>query len=181
MSHPSTHEICHHTWLAEACHILVLLLSILTTWRAVLSEAVCCRSPSELLEAGAVGAAGVSMGRAASHMLDRHGPALQRGASHVMERSKADMSRATSHMASVLERAASRAMSASQHFERAASKCLDSLDRSKTGRNSLDLAMDEVLAGMAPKPPTHHAPSSPKPSAATRMSRFQMQAFAQTC
>lgn len=145
------------------------------------NKAICCRSPSELLEAGAVSAAGVSMGRAASHMLDRHGPAMQKGASHVMERSKADMSRATSHMASVLERAASRAMSASQQFERAASKCLDSLDRSKAGRNSLDLAMDEVLAGMAPKPPTNHGASPAKSSGANRMSRFQLQASAQTC
>lgn len=84
-------------------------------------------------------------------------------------------------MASVLERAASRAVSASQQFERAASKCLDGLDRSKTGRNSLDLAMDEVLAGMAPTLQSNHAPSPPKHSAENRMSRFQMQATAQTC
>ena len=139
------------------------------------------RSPSQLLEAGAVGAAGVTMGRAASHMLDRHGPAMQRGAAHAVERSKADMSRATSHMASVLERAASRAVSASQHFERAASKCLDSLDRSRTGRNSLDLAMDEVLAGLTPQAQPSQAPSPPKHSAALRASRFQMQASAQAC
>lgn len=122
------------------------------------------------MEAGAVGAAGVSMGRAASHMLERHGPGMQRGAAHVMERSKADMSRAASHMATVLERAASRAVSASQHFERAASKCLDSLDRQQTGRNSLDLAMDEVLASLPQKA-----------SAVHRASRFQIQAAAQTC
>lgn len=128
-----------------------------------------------------MGAAGVTMGRAASHMLDRHGPAMQRGATHVMDRSKADMSRATSHMASVLERAASRAVSASQHFERAASKCLDSLDRSQTGRNSLDLAMDEVLADLAPKGHLHHGASLPKHSSTLRASRFQMQAATQTC
>lgn len=137
-----------------------------------------------------MGAAGVTMGRAASHMLERRGPAMQRGAAHVMDRSKADMSRATSHMASVLERAASRAVSASQHFERAASKCLDSLDRSNTGRNSLDLAMDEVLAGLAPKGQLtdlapkgqlHHGASLPKHSPTLRASRFQMQAAAQTC
>lgn len=128
-----------------------------------------------------MGAAGVTMGRAASHMLERHGPAMQRGAAHVMDRSKADMSRATSHMASVLERAASRALSASQHFERAASKCLDGLDRSQTGRNSLDLAMDEVLADLAPKGQLHHGASMPKHSPTLRASRFQMQAAAQTC
>ena len=142
---------------------------------------LCCRQPSQLLEAGAVGAAGVSMGRAASHMLERHGPAMQRGAAHVMERSKADMSHATSHMASVLERAASRAVSASQHFERAASKCLDNLDRSMTGRNSLDVAMDEVLAGLAPKGQSDHGALPNKYSPALRSSRFQMQAASQTC
>lgn len=114
-------------------------------------------------------------------MLERHGPAMQRGAAHVMERSKADMSRATSHMVTVLERAASRAVSASQHFERAASQCLDSLDRSKTGRNSLDLAMDEVLAGLAPKGQSNHGAPPPKHSPALRASRFQIQAAAQTC
>lgn len=128
-----------------------------------------------------MGAAGVSMGRAASHMLERHGPAMQRGAAHVMERSKADMSRATSHMASVLERAASRAVSASQHFERAASKCLDNLDRSMTGRNSLDVAMDEVLAALAPTGQSNHGTSPNKHSPALRASRFQMQAASQTC
>lgn len=114
-------------------------------------------------------------------MLERHGPAMQRGAAHVMERSKADMSHATSHMASVLERAASRAVSASQHFERAASKCLDNLDRSMTGRNSLDVAMDEVLAGLAPKGQSDHGALPNKYSPALRSSRFQMQAASQTC
>ena len=123
----------------------------------------------------------MSMGRAASHMLERHGPAMQQGAAHVAERSRQDMSRATSHMAAVLERAASRAVSASQHFERAASKCLDSLDRQMTGRNSLDLAMDEVLASLPERPQPSPFASPPKPSAAQRASRFQMQAAAQTC
>lgn len=76
----------------------------------------------------------------------------------------------------MLERAASRAMSASQHFERAASKCLDDLDRSKTGRNSLDLAINQVLAGMATAGVTP-GPSPPK-SPAMRRSRFQVQASA---
>ncbi|DBA65533.1 TPA: hypothetical protein ACH3X2_003143 [Trebouxia sp. C0005] len=41
------------------------------------------RSPSQLMEAGAVGAvagaAAMPMGRAASHLLERHGPAMQKG------------------------------------------------------------------------------------------------------
>ncbi len=64
-----------------------------------------CRSPSQLMEAGAVGAvagaAAMPMGRAASHMLERHGPAMQKGAAHLMERSRHDISRATSNMAQV--------------------------------------------------------------------------------
>ncbi|KAL0022613.1 hypothetical protein WJX77_010031 [Trebouxia sp. C0004] len=142
------------------------------------------RSPSQLMEAGAVGAvagaAAMPMGRAASHMLERHGPAMQKGAAHLMERSRHDISRATSNMAQLLERAASRAMEASQHFERAASKCLDDLDRSLTGRNSLDLAINQVLAGMG-DPGVSQVPSpSPLKSPAVRRSRFQMQAAAAT-
>lgn len=57
------------------------------------------------MEAGAVGAvagaAAMPMGRAASHMLERHGPAVQKGAAQLMERTRHDMSRATSNMAQV--------------------------------------------------------------------------------
>ncbi len=56
------------------------------------------------MEAGAVGAvagaAAMPMARAASHMLERHGPAMQKGAAHLMER-RHDISRATSNMAQV--------------------------------------------------------------------------------
>lgn len=142
------------------------------------------RHPSQLLETGAAGAAGAAftaaagpMGRAASHMLERHGPGMQRQAHNLMERSKLDMAKATSSMAQALDRAASRAMSASQNFERAASKCLDNLDRSSTGRNSLDLAINQVLAGLTP-PSTPSLPSPTKSSAAYRASRFHMQAIA---
>lgn len=142
------------------------------------------RSPSQLMEVGAVGAvagaAAMPMGRAASHMLERHGPAMQKGAAHLMERSRHDISRATSNMAQLLERAASRAMEASQHFERAASKCLDDLDRSMTGRNSLDLAINQVLAGMGAQGLSPGPSPSPPKSPAMRRSRFQMQAAAAT-
>ena len=74
-----------------------------------------------------------------------------------------------------MERAASRAMDASQHFERAASKCLDGLDRSRTGKNSLDLAINQVLAGMGTVG-AGPAASPPKSPSVFRQSRFQMQA-----
>lgn len=45
------------------------------------------RSPSELLEAGAIGA-GIT--RAASHVLE-HGPAMRRGASRMLDASNKDM------------------------------------------------------------------------------------------
>jgi hypothetical protein len=80
----------------------------------------------------------------------------------------------------LLERAASRAMEASQHFERAASKCLDDLDRSMTGRNSLDLAINQVLAGMGASGVSPAPGPSPPKSPAMRRSRFQMQAAAAT-
>ena len=53
------------------------------------------------MEVGAVGAAAYPMARAASHMLERHGPGLQRAASHMLDRSKQEMNRATSSMAQV--------------------------------------------------------------------------------
>ncbi len=71
-------------------------------------------------------------------------------------------------------------MESSQHFERAASKCLDDLDRSMTGRNSLDLAINQVLAGMGASGVSPGPGPSPPKSPAMRRSRFQMQAAAAT-
>ena len=54
------------------------------------------------MEAGAVGAAAAyPMARAASHMLEKHGPGFQRAASHMLDRGKQDFSRASSNMAQV--------------------------------------------------------------------------------
>ena len=87
-------------------------------------------------------------------------------------------------MLQVLERAASRALEASQHFERAASVRLDSLDRSSgRQRSSLDLAINQVLQGMG-----HSTPSIPEQSpkvspvkGSPSRSRFAVEAVAASC
>ena len=72
-------------------------------------------------------------------------------------------------------------MESSQHFERAASTQLDSLDRSGgRSRNSLDAAINQVLQGMGQKLPVvaEQAPSkSPTKSPGAR-SRFALEAVA---
>lgn len=84
----------------------------------------------------------------------------------------------------VLKRAASRAVEASQHFERAASVRLDSLERScGRQRNSLDLAINQVLQGMGHSTPSiseEPAKISPVKGSPFR-SRFAMEAVAATC
>ena len=46
-------------------------------------------------------AAAYPMARAASHMLEKHGPGFQRAASHMLDRGKQDFSRTSSYMAQV--------------------------------------------------------------------------------
>lgn len=86
-------------------------------------------------------------------------------------------------MAQVLERA-SCAVEASQHYERAASVRLNSLDRGSASlRNSLDMAINQVLQGMGHFTPSiAEEPTKVSPVRGSRSrSRFAMEAVAATC
>jgi hypothetical protein len=140
------------------------------------------RSPSELLEAGALGA-GIT--RAASHVLGEHGPAMRQQASRMMEASSRNMQQRVQGMnraASVmLERAASRVHEASISFERAASRHLDDLGSGHVG--SLDAAIEEALKTIKQEQ-WQQQPSSPRKSyhaqqQAERHSRFKMGVLAE--
>eukprot|EP00891_Asterochloris_glomerata_P002340 jgi/Astpho2/2340/Aster-05606 len=140
------------------------------------------RTPSELLEAGAMGAGvGAGMHRAASHVY-QHAPAaarsLQHGAKEMRKEMRSnlmDMNRASSRL---LDLAAARCIEASASFERAASQVMEG--RSNSRASSLDLAIDQVLSGMQqdqqPQQPSHSSPrlAGSVERAATR-SRFAME------